>query len=78
MAPPRHTPLNSPFFTPVRNILGTSRARQLGQAGALVAGHGQIVAHFFDSGQSRTLARALRPQASALVAQLADRSHADS
>ena|ERR1017187_6138975 len=31
----------------------TSRARQLGQAGALVAGHGQIVAHFFDVGQSR-------------------------
>ncbi len=50
----------------------TSRARQLGQAGALVAGHGQIVAHFFDSGLSRTLAWALRPQAAELVAQLAD------
>ena len=50
----------------------TSRARQLGQAGALVAGHGQIVAHFFDSGQSRTLAWARRPQAAALIAQMAD------
>jgi len=50
----------------------TSQARQLGQAGALVAGHGQIVAHFFDSGQSRTLAWARRPQAAALVAELAD------
>jgi len=34
----------------------TSRARQYDQAGALVAGHGQIVAEFFDIGQSRTLA----------------------
>ena len=34
----------------------TSRARQLDQAGALVAGHGHIVAEFFDIGQSRTLA----------------------
>ncbi len=50
----------------------TSRARQVGQAEALVAGHGQIVAHFFDSGLSRTLAWARRPQAAALVAQLAD------
>ena len=50
----------------------TSRARQLGQAGALVAGHGQIVAHFFDSGLSRTLAWARRPQAAALIAQMAD------
>ena len=49
----------------------TSRARQLGQAGALVAGHGQIVAEFFDVGQSRTLAWARRPRA-ALVAELAD------
>src|SRR6266581_2728568 len=48
----------------------TSRARQLGQAGALVAGHGQIVAHFFDIGQSRTLAWARRPQAAALAAAL--------
>ena len=50
----------------------TSLARQLDQAGALVAGHGQIVARFFDVGQSRTLAWARRPQAAALVAQLAD------
>jgi hypothetical protein len=34
--------------------LVTSRARQLGQAGALVAGHGQIVAEFFDVGQTGT------------------------
>ena len=50
----------------------TSRARQRDQAGALVAGHGQIVAEFFDIGQSRTLAWARRPQAAALVAELAD------
>ena len=50
----------------------TSRARQFGQAGALVTGHGRIVAEFFDIGQSRTLAWARRPQAAALVAELAD------
>jgi len=50
----------------------TSRVRQRDQAGALVAGHGQIVAEFFDIGQSRTLAWARRPQAAALVAELAD------
>ena len=50
----------------------TSLARQQGQAGALVAGHGRIVASFFDIGQSRTLAWARRPQAAALVAALAD------
>ena len=50
----------------------TSRARQRDQAGALIAGHGRIVAEFFDIGQSRTLARARRPQAAALVAELAD------
>jgi hypothetical protein len=49
----------------------TSRARQPGQAGALVAGHGQIVACFFDIGQSRVLAWARRPQAAALAAALA-------
>lgn len=42
------------------------------QAAALVAGRGQIVAEFFDVGQSRTLAWARRPQAAALVAGLAD------
>ncbi len=50
----------------------TSLARQQGQAAALVAGHGRIMASFFDIGQSRTLAWARRPQAAALVAALAD------
>jgi hypothetical protein len=50
----------------------TSRARQREQAGVLVAGHGRIVAEFFDCGHSRTLPWARRPQAAALVAQLAD------
>jgi site-specific DNA recombinase len=49
-----------------------SRARQLQQAAVLVAGHGKIVAEFFDSGQSRTLPWTRRPQAAALVAALAD------
>jgi site-specific DNA recombinase len=46
----------------------TSRARQLQQALMLVAGHGTIVAEFFDTGESRTLAWARHPQAAALVA----------
>jgi DNA invertase Pin-like site-specific DNA recombinase len=50
----------------------TSRARQREQAGALVRGHGVIVAEFFDAGESRTVAWARRPQAATLVAQLAD------
>jgi hypothetical protein len=50
----------------------TSRARQRDQAAALVAGHGRIVAEFFDTGYSRTLAWARRPQAAAVVAALAD------
>jgi hypothetical protein len=50
----------------------TSRARQRDQAGALVCGHGVIVAEFFDAGESRTVAWGRRPQAAALVAQLAD------
>ena len=50
----------------------TSQARQLQQAVMLVAGHGVIVAEFFDIGESRTLPWARRPQAAALVAQLAD------
>src|SRR6266702_3852496 len=49
-----------------------SRARQREQAGAVVRGHGQIVAEFFDVGLSRELPWARRPQAAALVAQLAD------
>jgi site-specific DNA recombinase len=50
----------------------TSRARQLQQAAMLTAGHGVIVAEFFDVGESRTLPWARRPQSAALVAQLAD------
>jgi site-specific DNA recombinase len=50
----------------------TSRARQLQQAVMLTAGRGMIVAEFFDTGQSRTLPWARRPQAAALVAALAD------
>jgi DNA invertase Pin-like site-specific DNA recombinase len=51
---------------------GSSLARQRAQAGALVRGHGQIVAEFFDAGESRMVAWGRRPQAAALVAQLAD------
>jgi DNA invertase Pin-like site-specific DNA recombinase len=50
----------------------SSRARQLQQAVMLTAGHGIIVAEFFDSGESRVLPWARRRQAAALVAQLAD------
>ena len=50
----------------------TSRARQREQAGALVRGHGVIVAELFDVAESRAVAWARRPQAAALVAQLAD------
>ena len=50
----------------------TSRARQRAQAEMLVRGHGVIVAELFDVGESRTVAWARRPQAAALVAQLAD------
>jgi site-specific DNA recombinase len=49
-----------------------SRARQREQAGALVRGHGAIVAEFFDIGLTRKLAWACRPQSATLVAQLAD------
>jgi site-specific DNA recombinase len=41
-----------------------SRARQRQQAGVLVAGHGMMVAEFFDCGESRTLPWPRRPQAS--------------
>jgi site-specific DNA recombinase len=51
---------------------GSSLARQREQAGALVRGHGTIVAEFLDIGESRTVVWARRPQAAALVAQLAD------
>jgi hypothetical protein len=50
----------------------TSRARQVQQAVMVTAGHGVIVAESFDTGESRTLPWARRPQAAALVAQLAD------
>jgi DNA invertase Pin-like site-specific DNA recombinase len=50
----------------------TSRARQREQAEALVFGHGQVVAEFFDEGESRSVAWGRRPQAAALVALLAD------
>jgi len=50
----------------------TSRARQRAQADALVRGHGQVVAEFFDAGQSRIVAWGRRPQAAALVAALSD------
>ncbi len=50
----------------------TSCARQRDQARALVAGHGTIVAEFSDSGHSRALPWARRPQAAALVAALTD------
>jgi site-specific DNA recombinase len=50
----------------------TSRARQREQAEALVRGHGEIVAEFFDEGQSRTVAWGRRPRSAALVALLAD------
>src|SRR5690348_7968526 len=49
-----------------------SRARQREQAAALVAGHGMIVAEFFDAGESRTLLWTRRLRAAALVAALAD------
>jgi site-specific DNA recombinase len=49
-----------------------SRRRQREQAEALVRGHGHVIAEFFDAGQSRTVAWGRRPEAAALVAQLAD------
>ncbi len=45
----------------------TSRVRQREQAAVLVTGHGKITAEFFDSGESRTLPWARRPQAAALA-----------
>jgi site-specific DNA recombinase len=50
----------------------TSRARQREQTAVLAAGHGRIVAEFFDAGKSRMLPWARRPQAAALVTTLAD------
>src|SRR5215472_4050222 len=50
----------------------TSRVRQRDQAAMLVAGHGRIVAEYFDTGQSRVLPWARRPQAATLLAAMAD------
>jgi site-specific DNA recombinase len=50
----------------------TSRARQRDQAGALVGAYGRVVAEYFDTGQSRVLPWARRPEAAALVAAMAD------
>ena len=50
----------------------TSLARQRAQAEALVRGHGRMVAEFLDTGQSRTVAWARRPQAAVPGAVLAD------
>ena len=50
----------------------SSLARQLGQAEALVRGHGRIVARFSDVGESRTVAWGRRPRAAEVIAALAD------
>ncbi|GAB3960041.1 recombinase family protein [Actinoallomurus acanthiterrae] len=75
-AKPRGDELRFAFYgrvsTEDRQDLATSRARQRDQAGALVGGHGRIVAEFFDVGQSRVLPWARRPEAAALVVAMAD------
>ncbi|MET3424817.1 DNA invertase Pin-like site-specific DNA recombinase [Actinoplanes tereljensis] len=50
----------------------SSRQWQFDNAARLIAGHGCIVAEFFDVGQSRSLGSAHRPQAAALLAAIAD------
>nr|WP_268248664.1 recombinase family protein [Streptomyces brasiliensis] len=50
----------------------TSKAWQLMGAQALVSGHGRIVAEFFDTGHSRTVPWARRPEAAALLVAMAD------
>jgi site-specific DNA recombinase len=57
-----------------RGLAGSSdvAGTAAGTGEALVRGHGQIVAKFFDAGQSRTLAWGRRPEAAKLVAELAD------
>ncbi|GAA0682372.1 hypothetical protein GCM10010193_40150 [Kitasatospora atroaurantiaca] len=42
------------------------------RAGAVVSGHGRVVAEYFDIGHSRALPWARRPEAAALIADLAD------
>ncbi|MEU6770681.1 hypothetical protein [Streptomyces sp. NPDC046759] len=49
-----------------------SRAWQMLRAQALVSRHGRIVAEFFDTGRSRTIPWARRPEAAALLAAMAD------
>ena len=50
----------------------SSLARQLGQAEALIRGHGRVAAKFSDIGESRTVAWGRRPQAAVIIAALAD------
>lgn len=50
----------------------TSRVWQLQQAAALTTGHGRIVTAYFDIGHSRSLPWTRRPEAAALLADLAD------
>jgi site-specific DNA recombinase len=49
-----------------------SRLWQVSRAEALIAGHGHIVAEFFDVGQSRAVPWLRRPQAARLLAALED------
>jgi DNA invertase Pin-like site-specific DNA recombinase len=51
---------------------GESHRWQLARASALVAGHGFVVAEFFDVGQSRSLAWLRRPESARLLAALED------
>ncbi|MFE6923360.1 recombinase family protein [Nocardia sp. NPDC057663] len=50
----------------------TSRNWQLARAGALIEGHGRIVAEFFDIGQSRSIPWKRRPEANKLLQLLRD------
>jgi hypothetical protein len=50
-----------------------SRQWQLARAEALVAGHGRIVAEFFDVGQSRAVSWLRRPESARLLKALEDR-----
>ncbi len=54
------------WHDPASSLVG-----QREQAGALICGHGTIVAEFFDIGESRSVAWARRRQAAALVTQMA-------
>jgi site-specific DNA recombinase len=50
-----------------------SRLWQRSRAEELIGGRGQIVAEFFDVGQSRAVSWLLRPESSRLLAALEDR-----